>query len=63
VVELKEPFELVVGAYCGGMYTRQFQSFSDAAAECDRLNARDEWVAQLFNADGVSVRDHTAAWH
>jgi len=60
--ELKAPFMLHVGAYCGGEYREQFANFEDAARECDRLNRQDHWIATLFDADGVSVRDHAAVW-
>jgi hypothetical protein len=59
---MQAPFRLRVGGYCGGEYDKTFESFEEAVAECDRLNSRDEWVACLYDAAGVCVRDHSGVW-
>lgn len=61
MTELRPPFTLEAFAYSGGpIYREHFSGFNEAKAECDRMNRRDEWVAWLLDANGVTVRDHAA---
>ena len=55
---MKAPFKLVALAYSGQPPdVKVFESFADAARECDRLNYQDDWSARVFDAEGRCVRD------
>jgi hypothetical protein len=60
---MKAPFTITALAYAGKPPDAQtFESFDEAAAECDRMNRSEDWVAEVRDADGVTVRDHHAIW-
>jgi hypothetical protein len=58
---MKAPFRLVALAYAGKPPDVQtFETFEAAAAECDRMNRSEDWVAEVLDAEGNIVRDCAA---
>jgi hypothetical protein len=53
--DVKGPYIVRVWAVCGGTYDDAFENMDDALRESDRLNYSNDWVAVVYDADGVEV--------